>query len=132
METVSLTSPALASGFFTTSATWEANWTVLFKCICIYVALVIKTGELAYNLVISIKNISALSPSLGGAVTTLDLQGRIQQCISLSFGCAIHNVSCRLMEHLLKNMDSIPSFLGYYFNGVVLFRSLCINKQQKQ
>ena len=68
-------SPALVGGFFTTSATWEANWTVLFKCICIYVALVIKTGELAYNLVISIKNISALSPSLGGAVTTLDSSG---------------------------------------------------------
>ena len=66
---------ALAGGFFTTSATWEANRTVLFKCIYIYIVLVVKTGELPYNLVINIKNILALLLSLGGAVTTSGFPG---------------------------------------------------------
>ena len=39
METVSLTSPALAGGFFTTSTTWEAHYVYRYVCVCVCVCI---------------------------------------------------------------------------------------------
>ena len=41
MESVSLTSPALAGGFFTTSTTWEAHYVYRYVCVCVCVCVFI-------------------------------------------------------------------------------------------
>ena len=48
-ETTSLTSPALAGGYFTTSATWEAPNMCVCVCVCVYINIYIYIHLLHIN-----------------------------------------------------------------------------------